>query len=77
MFARRDDRDDRDDKKPMSDAEWAAADALEAVNGVMPGIEVWQSVHRQVKKDAAQEPQYGAVVSAGHAEGGEWLFRTQ
>ena len=28
MFAR---RDDRDDKKPISDAEWAAADALEAV----------------------------------------------
>ena len=28
MFARRNDRDDRDDKKPMSDAEWAAADAL-------------------------------------------------
>ena len=56
---------------------WNLIKALEAVNGVMPGIEVWQSVHRQVKKDAAQEPQYGAVVSAGHAEGGEWLFRTQ
>ena len=56
---------------------WNLIKALEAVNGVTPGIEVWQSVHGQVKKDAMQEPQYGAVVSAGHADGGEWLFRTQ
>ena len=44
MFARRDDRDDRDDKKPMSDAEWAAADALEAV---------WES---DVQPDADLQP---------------------
>lgn len=44
MFARRNDRDDRDDKKPMSDAEWAAADALEAV---------WES---DVQPDADLQP---------------------
>ncbi|MFZ1710234.1 MAG: hypothetical protein WAW20_16755, partial [Anaerolineae bacterium] len=41
MFAR---RDDRDDKKPISDAEWAAADALEAV---------WES---DVQPDADLQP---------------------
>lgn len=56
---------------------WNLVKALESVNGVAPGIEIWQSVHGQVRKDAAQEPQYGAVVSAGHVDGGEWLFRVQ
>lgn len=39
MFAR---RDDRDDKEPISDAEWAAADALEAAweSNVQPGADL-------------------------------------
>lgn len=48
---------------------------LDAVSGTTPGYEVWRTVHRGVSKDYQQEPQYGAVVSAGHADGGEYLFR--
>ena len=48
---------------------------LDSVNGTTPGYEVWRSVHGNVSKEYQQEPQYGAVVSAGHAEGGEYLFQ--
>jgi hypothetical protein len=34
-------------------------------------------VHRGVTKEYPQTPQYGAVVSAGHVEGGEYLFRVE
>ena len=48
---------------------------LDAASGTTPGYEVWRTVHRDVSKDYQQQPQYGAVVSAGHAEGGEYLFQ--
>lgn len=54
---------------------WNLIKTLESLGGVAPGVEVWRTVHGRVTKDYPQEPQYGAVVSAGHAEGGDWLFR--
>jgi hypothetical protein len=53
---------------------WNLMKALQAANGITPGYEVYRTVHRDVMRDAAQEPQYGAVVSAGHSAGGEYLF---
>ncbi|WIM04928.1 MAG: caspase family protein [Candidatus Nitricoxidivorans perseverans] len=53
---------------------WNLIKTLEAADGVTPGYEVYRQVRGRVMKDYPQEPQYGAVVSAGHASGGEYLF---
>lgn len=53
---------------------WNLIRTLQAANGITPGYEVYRTVHGSVIKDYPQEPQYGAVVSAGHAAGGEYLF---
>lgn len=50
---------------------------LDTASGTTPGYEVWRTVHGSVSKEYSQEPQYGAVVSAGHAEGGEYLFQSR
>ncbi|MCK9283907.1 MAG: caspase family protein [Rhodocyclaceae bacterium] len=50
--------------------------ALESASGVTPGYEIYQVVHGKVRKEYEQTPQYGAVVSAGHVSGGEYLFET-
>lgn len=56
---------------------WNLIKTLDESKGTTPGYKVYNSVYGQVKKDAAQEPQYGAVVSAGHMTGGEYLFETR
>jgi uncharacterized caspase-like protein len=53
---------------------WNLIQALQAANGIASGYEIYRTVYGRVTKDASQEPQYGAVVSAGHATGGEYLF---
>ncbi len=73
------------DDEPVSDEgkeghsvfAWNLARVLDAVDGTAPGYEVWRKVHGGVTQEAAQAPQYGAVVSAGHTEGGEYLFSTR
>ena len=50
---------------------------LDAASGTTSGYEVWRTVHGNVSKEYQQEPQYGAVISAGHAEGGEYLFQAR
>lgn len=56
---------------------WNLIKTLDTAQGMTPGFKVYDNVYGQVKKDAAQEPQYGAVVSAGHMSGGEYLFDTR
>jgi uncharacterized caspase-like protein len=56
---------------------WNLMRTLQTSNGVTPGYEVYRKVHGDVMKDYPQEPQYGAVLSAGHASGGEYLFDTK
>lgn len=56
---------------------WNLIRTLEDTRGVRPGVTVWQSVHRSVSSEYPQQPQYGAVLSAGHASGGEYLFLAQ
>lgn len=70
------------DEEPVSDEgkdghsifAWNLVRTLENSKELVPGYEVWRSVHRGVTKDYPQTPQYGAVVSAGHVDGGEYLF---
>jgi uncharacterized caspase-like protein len=73
------------DEEPVSDEgkeghsifAWNLVRTLEVAGGLTPGYEVWQNVHRGVTKEYPQSPQYGAVLSAGHADGGEFLFSTK
>lgn len=56
---------------------WNLVRTLGTAGGLMPGYEVWQHVHRGVTAEYPQQPQYGAVVSAGHMDGGDFLFQPQ
>ncbi|MBK7005666.1 MAG: hypothetical protein IPH37_11460 [Burkholderiales bacterium] len=38
------------------------------------GTSVWRKVRAEVTKAYPQQPQYGALPSAGHIEGGDYLF---
>lgn len=69
-------------EEPVSDAgkeghsifAWSFINTLQSAKGIVPGYEIYRIVHGQVTKDFPQEPQYGAVISAGHAAGGEYIF---
>lgn len=50
---------------------------LESTGNLTAGAKVWKTVHGGVSKEYPQEPQYGAVVSAGHVAGGDYLFQPQ
>jgi uncharacterized caspase-like protein len=53
---------------------WNLIKTLKASGSLTPGAKVWNTVRAGVSEDYPQQPQYGAVVSAGHAEGGDFLF---
>ena len=55
---------------------WALINALNTSGSSAPGVQLFQGVKKEVTKDYEQEPQYGAVLSAGHMDGGEYLFET-
>lgn len=48
---------------------------LEGTGSITTGARIWKTVHRDVTKAYPQQPQYGAVVSAGHVTGGDYLFQ--
>ena len=54
---------------------WNLIKALQGTGSLTPGAQVWRVVSSGVTKEYPQQPQYGAVVSAGHAEGGDFLFQ--
>ncbi len=51
--------------------------ALKDVKNVGPAVSVFEVVRNGVVQDAAQQPQYGGVVSANHQPGGEFLFEVR
>jgi uncharacterized caspase-like protein len=53
---------------------WNLIKTLQSTGGLTPGAQVWSVVSKDVSKDYPQQPQYGAVVSAGHTQGGDFLF---
>lgn len=54
---------------------WNLIKTLEDSGNLTPGAKVWNTVSSGVTREYPQQPQYGAVVSAGHAEGGDFLFQ--
>jgi uncharacterized caspase-like protein len=54
---------------------WNLIKTLKAAGSLTPGARVWSTVRTGVTEEYPQQPQYGAVVSAGHAEGGDFLFQ--
>lgn len=55
---------------------WNLIKTLQSTGHLTPGAQVWSTVRTGVTKEYPQQPQYGAVVSAGHVEGGDFLFLT-
>lgn len=53
---------------------WHFLRSIERLGGTTIGFDVHRIVRKGVSGDYPQEPQYGAVVSAGHEAGGEYLF---
>lgn len=53
---------------------WHFLRTLDELSGVRIGFDVYQQVRKGVSKDFPQHPSYGAVLSAGHEAGGEYLF---
>lgn len=55
---------------------WHFLRSLDGLEGTTVGFEVFKVVKHGVSKDYPQQPQYGAVISAGHEAGGEYLFES-
>lgn len=55
---------------------WNLIRTLKTTGGLTPGANIWSVVSKDVTKEYPQQPQYGAVVSAGHTDGGDFLFPT-
>ena len=53
---------------------WSMIGALKSLGPVTPGAQLFQKVKKEVLKEYPQEPQYGAVLSAGHKVGGDYFF---
>ncbi|MBS1198535.1 MAG: filamentous hemagglutinin family outer membrane protein [Proteobacteria bacterium] len=53
---------------------WSLINALKKVEGDAVGYDLFRTVRDQVKAEYPQEPAYGAVLSAGHKEGGDYLL---
>lgn len=56
---------------------WNLIRTLERSGGLTLGTAVWSTVSKGVTGEYPQRPQYGAVVTAGHVEGGDFLFQAQ
>lgn len=55
---------------------WHFSKSLDKLHGISLGYNLFDIVKLGVITDYPQTPQYGAMISAGHQEGGEYLFIT-
>jgi filamentous hemagglutinin family protein len=53
---------------------WNLMKAMDSVQNWRPGSTVFDEVQLAVKKEFPQTPKYGSVTSAGHQQGGDYLF---
>lgn len=56
---------------------WSLMQSMKKVGQVEPGSRVFDATREQVTAAYPQVPQYGAAVSAGHAQGGDYLFEAR
>jgi uncharacterized caspase-like protein len=65
-----------DGKEGHSIFAWNLIKTLQTTGNLTAGAQIWNVVSKDVTKEYPQQPQYGAVVSAGHIDGGDFLFQT-
>ncbi len=53
---------------------WSLMKSLGSVQNWNQGSNVFEEVQATVKKEFPQTPKYGSVTSAGHQQGGDYLF---
>ncbi|ROZ78323.1 YDG domain-containing protein [Ramlibacter sp. WS9] len=53
---------------------WSLMKSLRSVQNWNQGSNVFEEVQAAVKKEFPQTPKYGSVTSAGHQQGGDYLF---
>ena len=53
---------------------WNLIKTLEKVKETALGYEIYSDVSAGVRREYPQTPQYGAVFTAGHMTGGEYIF---
>ncbi|MBV2235179.1 MAG: caspase family protein [Sterolibacterium sp.] len=53
---------------------WHFLRSLDQIGGTVVGYDLYRQVRKAVSNDFPQQPEYGAVISAGHENGGEYLF---
>jgi len=53
---------------------WSLIEAIRGMDRSAPGFDVYRRVKDRVVREYPQEPQYGAVLSAGHSAGGDFLL---
>jgi hypothetical protein len=53
---------------------WNLMKAVDSVQNWRPGSTVFTEIQVGVKKEFPQTPKYGSVTSAGHQQGGDYLF---
>ncbi len=53
---------------------WSLMRALDNIDNWKAGANIFEQIQGDVFKRFPQKPQYGAIVSAGHQEGGDYLF---
>lgn len=56
---------------------WSLMDSLKGVSKFNPGAQVFNDTKAKVMESFPQVPQYGAATSAGHAQGGDYLFEVR
>lgn len=53
---------------------WHFLRSLDQIGGTVVGYDLYRKVRKGVSDDYPQKPEYGAIISAGHENGGEYLF---
>lgn len=56
---------------------WHFMQSLRNVQGWEKGVDVYDKLAADVKKDFPQEPQYGEALGSGHQRGGDFLFEVR
>ena len=56
---------------------WTMMETLKKVNKFESGSTLYETIHKGVTGEFPQVPQYGAIMSAGHVTGGDYLIENR